>query len=253
MSIRRIITSLYLASFCAVSLGCSGRSVPPQTPPPPPNYVYHTVQYPGETLASIAKWYTGSSSNWQVIRDANPELNPKKIRLGATIQIPQSIALRSDAPPRPKVLPTARKEEPTEPPQATSYENDPQDTFSSGNAEVAAVTQPAPEMPLPPTDLETNQVAPSADERSESIALDNAASTLESDRASPTMPIESDPVVSQEQLPPTYSEDSAAALEVMGNEGTQEPSSPQDAGLMKGILEAVGNAALDAKKAPAGN
>jgi hypothetical protein len=45
----------------------------------------------------------------------------------------------------------------------------------------------------------------------------------------------------------------ADAQEISPNplgEAPSMPNSPQDAGLMKGILEAVGNAALDAKKAP---
>ena len=53
--------------------------------------ITHEVKYPGETLGVIASWYTGKASNWKQIAEANPSLNPSKIRLGDEIMIPLEI------------------------------------------------------------------------------------------------------------------------------------------------------------------
>ena len=52
------------------------------------NYFEHRVQWHGETLSLIAKWYTGSYGNWKAIAQANPGLNPNRIALGDIINIP---------------------------------------------------------------------------------------------------------------------------------------------------------------------
>ncbi|MGA1824187.1 MAG: LysM peptidoglycan-binding domain-containing protein [bacterium] len=51
----------------------------------------HTVQWPGETLALIAKWYTGDSNNWSAIADANPIIDPDRLFIGNSIFIPNDI------------------------------------------------------------------------------------------------------------------------------------------------------------------
>jgi LysM repeat protein len=62
----------------------------PEQPTEPP-YLVHTVKWPGETLALIAKWYTGEIENWRAIAKANPKLDPRRIRLGSEIQIPSEL------------------------------------------------------------------------------------------------------------------------------------------------------------------
>ncbi len=68
---------------------------PPNTPSPEPIPVAapyaHEVKRQGETLFSIASWYTGSGSNWPLLVDANPNLQPKKIHVGDTIRIPVAL------------------------------------------------------------------------------------------------------------------------------------------------------------------
>jgi len=48
----------------------------------------HQVKWSGETLALIAKWYTGHYGNWKTIARANPGLNPHRIAVGDVICVP---------------------------------------------------------------------------------------------------------------------------------------------------------------------
>ena len=52
------------------------------------NCFEHRVKWTGETLSLIAKWYTGSYGNWKAIAEANPGLDPNRIAVGNTINIP---------------------------------------------------------------------------------------------------------------------------------------------------------------------
>ena len=60
----------------------------------------HEVQWPGENLSLIAKWYTGSSDNWGALAKLNPKLNPNLIHIGDKIAIPQSLLQREEPMPR---------------------------------------------------------------------------------------------------------------------------------------------------------
>lgn len=60
-------------------------------PPPEPDYIEHVVRWQGETLSLISKWYTGKFSNWKAIVEANPGLNPKRMRKGTIIKIPREL------------------------------------------------------------------------------------------------------------------------------------------------------------------
>ena len=64
---------------------------PKSKPPEESPYLVHTVRWPNETLSLIAKWYTGRTENWRTIADANPELDPRRIRLGKEIKIPAEL------------------------------------------------------------------------------------------------------------------------------------------------------------------
>lgn len=48
---------------------------------------FHTIRK-GETLSQIAIQHYGSESQWTRIRDANPEVNVKKLQPGTTLIIP---------------------------------------------------------------------------------------------------------------------------------------------------------------------
>jgi hypothetical protein len=53
-----------------------------------PDYFKHKVQWSGETLSLIAKWYTGRFGNWKALAKENPGLNPNRIGVGNIINIP---------------------------------------------------------------------------------------------------------------------------------------------------------------------
>lgn len=72
--------------------------------PLPPKYFDHIVSVQGETLAAIAKWYTGDSTNWAVILDHNPGLDVRRMRIGTEIQIPDELVIRTDPFPRKMVM-----------------------------------------------------------------------------------------------------------------------------------------------------
>lgn len=59
-----------------------------------PAFIYHTVKYPGETLATISRWYTGRESKWKLIHTYNPEADPKSLQLGQRLRIPTQYVIR---------------------------------------------------------------------------------------------------------------------------------------------------------------
>ncbi len=69
------------------------KKIEPPPPPPLPQFYEHVVRWNGETLAIISKWYTGKFSNWKDIVEANPGLNPKRIRKGNIIKIPNDLLI----------------------------------------------------------------------------------------------------------------------------------------------------------------
>ena len=52
-------------------------------------YFTHIVGRQGETLSSIARWYTGSSSNWEFLLRHNPGLDPQRMQVGEVVRIPK--------------------------------------------------------------------------------------------------------------------------------------------------------------------
>jgi LysM domain len=92
MKNRRFLFLLPLIAF--VLIGCAPTTPPkeehaaPSPPvPPPPAYVFHKVM-PGETFATIARWYSGKDSNWREIAEHNPELNAGSLRVGDVVKVP---------------------------------------------------------------------------------------------------------------------------------------------------------------------
>ena len=72
--------------------------VPP--PPPPPQDVVHMIQWSGETLSIIAKWYTGKAKNWRAIAEANPSINPNVLGMKTQILIPADMVVNRDPMPK---------------------------------------------------------------------------------------------------------------------------------------------------------
>ncbi len=54
-------------------------------------YFVHTVQWQGETLQMIARWYTGNGGNWKNLADANPVINAGRLMVGDKIFIPGNL------------------------------------------------------------------------------------------------------------------------------------------------------------------
>ncbi|MCU0578059.1 MAG: LysM peptidoglycan-binding domain-containing protein, partial [Desulfobacterota bacterium] len=54
-------------------------------------FIEHLV-VPGETLATIAKWYTGETTAWTEIAKHNPGLHPFRLKGGDLVQVPRSLA-----------------------------------------------------------------------------------------------------------------------------------------------------------------
>ena len=96
--------TLLLAFTGALAVGIGGCQMRKATPSPTEaqlNHVTHTVRAQGETLFAIAAWYTGQGLNWKLLVDANPGLNPNRMRIGETIHIPRKLVKRVDAMPLP--------------------------------------------------------------------------------------------------------------------------------------------------------
>jgi hypothetical protein len=116
--------------------GEKGQTPPPaeQAPPPPPppkepTYFIRTVTWPNESLSIIAAWYTGQIDNWKILVEANPELDPVRIRKGDKVRIPEEL-LKTREPmtqefveslvPKPKPAKKAAPAEKHKPPPAGS-------------------------------------------------------------------------------------------------------------------------------------
>jgi hypothetical protein len=86
---------------------------PKETPPPAKeatptpaktapleDFILHKVAG-GETLATIARWYSGKTTTWREIAAGNPGLDPSRLKEGQVIKIPLSIATVHKEPPAP--------------------------------------------------------------------------------------------------------------------------------------------------------
>ena len=135
----RISSKTMAGALLALSLlwivnGCSQtsmRSVPqphdrplgalsPAPVTPEPDFV-HVVRWHGETLSSIAAWYTASWQNWEALARANPEIDPNRIEIDDRIRIPEALLktrkpMPSDFLPTPAGKETVRPTPPREPP-----------------------------------------------------------------------------------------------------------------------------------------
>jgi hypothetical protein len=90
-------------------------------PPKKSAGLVHRIQWQGETLSRIAKWYTGEVKNWKAIAKANPKLKPNRILIGGKIHIPEDLLNTREPMPqkflteftsRPKKKGTASKSKP---------------------------------------------------------------------------------------------------------------------------------------------
>ena len=73
----------------------------------------HQVQWEGETLSIIAKWYTGNSKNWKKLAKANPWVEPNNMFAGLKVKIPRQLLRNKKKMPREFVLSSASKNKDT--------------------------------------------------------------------------------------------------------------------------------------------
>jgi hypothetical protein len=83
---------LALGALVFINSGCIGMKKKEWKPiAPQKTHFVHTVQYAGETLSIISKWYTGDDKNWEVLADANPHVDFEKLATGNKIFIPENL------------------------------------------------------------------------------------------------------------------------------------------------------------------
>ena len=64
----------------------------PTVRPSPESMMWaHKVRNHRETLFSIALWYTGMGANWPRLVEANPNIDPRRMRIGDTVLIPEKL------------------------------------------------------------------------------------------------------------------------------------------------------------------
>lgn len=56
-----------------------------------PTYIFHRVMS-GETMSTIARYYSGQEGLWRLIAEANPGLNPVSLKQDDIVKVPMSIA-----------------------------------------------------------------------------------------------------------------------------------------------------------------
>lgn len=157
MSIRTIL-------FLVLALSVQGCKPKPTAPDPMTLPYEHRVQYHGETLGIISKWYTGSFDNWKAIKDANPGMDERRLRMGSVILIPREVMVKITPLPRSAIGATATLPK-TNPQPVTTIKEIPlpeeEDNKPSAVAPVAGgaldlaeapATPPTPEPTLPTLD-----------------------------------------------------------------------------------------------------
>lgn len=74
---------------------------------------FHQVQWKGETLSIIAKWYTGDWKNWKALAKANPWVEPNNMFAGLKVKIPRQLLKNKKKMPREFVLSSASQNKDT--------------------------------------------------------------------------------------------------------------------------------------------
>jgi len=146
-------------------IACSNKPLPPEPQPP----LAHRITYPGETLAAIASWYTGSSNNWKQIAQINPDINPHKLRMGKTVLIPAPLLKRTEPLPKDFLKRIAKsgditKTSSSEPQDKKTDEADKKLESIKTTPEPSALEQPTPAAiePTPQSEQQTATPTPAA-------------------------------------------------------------------------------------------
>jgi hypothetical protein len=118
------------------------------------------VRWQNETLSFIAEWYTASWQNWGVLAKANPDLNPKRIKIGDTIRIPEAL-LKTRTPMPSDFLRTAvsKKTLQPAPPRESAEKPDSVRALKVGETSAVPETPPVVEELFGPAEARARPVA----------------------------------------------------------------------------------------------
>ncbi len=97
----KAVKYILIATFSLITTCCAGNRQAHHEISPEvrmPEYILHRI-LPGETLASIAAWYTGQEGEWRELAKCNPSLDPRRLKPGNLVKIPLRIATRHTTPP----------------------------------------------------------------------------------------------------------------------------------------------------------
>lgn len=88
-----VIQSLLISSLIFLA-SCAATKTEPVVEFIMPDSYCHIVKYQGETLSTIAGWYTGNTKNWEKLAELNKLTEPGKIEIGQKIFVPNSMLTR---------------------------------------------------------------------------------------------------------------------------------------------------------------
>jgi hypothetical protein len=134
--------------------GCSAPEPPRRVEPvrvapaptPKPDYFVHKIDFRGQTLGRIARWYTGDFENWKkLVKPVNPDLTVccAPLRVGREVSIPRALVVRTDPMPRPvtrRAPPLEKRDEPA----ATSPTSEPSAPADEATEAPTKAPTPAP-------------------------------------------------------------------------------------------------------------
>ncbi len=166
-------------SLAVLSMACSTQTPPaePAVTPAPVAVLKHTVKYQGETLGVISSWYTGTSRNWQTIKDANPGLNERKIRQGEVISIPENLLKQRKPLPESFVVKN----------NITPVKDLAQETVQTGSGTVATVEAAAKETQSASDEFARKPIE--VEQQADKVVLESAEKTVVNEVAKTTVEV----------------------------------------------------------------
>lgn len=142
-----------LESF-AHRVGKDSVRVAPLPPAPPPiSYFIHEVQWRGQTLGQIARWYTGKYENWKKLTEINDlTVADAPLKVGRQVKIPPELVVRQTPMPKPKATVKRAAEPPQGGAEQTTEEigSTPPPAVAPEPVEPAPAEEPEPPPALPP-------------------------------------------------------------------------------------------------------
>jgi hypothetical protein len=87
------VLGMTLLASCGFTSGTQVQRTMLTSPPTVerPAFIFHRV-VAGETMGTIARYYSGKESAWREIADANPGLSPFKLKADEIVKVPVAVA-----------------------------------------------------------------------------------------------------------------------------------------------------------------